>query len=273
MPAGRFQDFRMTSATTRTAALGPVVGIDFGGSSIKAGAVDVAAGCVLGELVSVPTPSPSTPAAVERAIAGLVEHLPDCRGPVGFAYPGVVCANVARTAANVDTAWLGTDGAALIQRATGRPGSFLNDADAAGLAEMRLGAGRGVRGTAMMLTFGTGIGSALFVDGRLWPNTELGHLELAGGRGEAEHHASARVRAELDLDFPAWVARVNDVLAEFDRLFWPELVIVGGGVSERWSEFGPLLKSHARLVPAELRSQAGVVGAAFYAHERAARGG
>jgi polyphosphate glucokinase len=255
-----------------TAALAPVVGIDFGGSSIKAGAVDVAGGRVIGELVSVPTPQPSTPAAVAEAIAELARRLPQCSGPIGFAYPGVVRANVARTAANVDKAWLGTDGAALIRAATGRAGAFLNDADAAGLAEMRLGAGRGVRGTVLMLTFGTGIGSAMFVDGELWPNTELGHLEMAGGRGETEHYASARVRAELKLDFPAWVARVNEVLAEFDRLFWPELIMVGGGVSERWEEFGPLLKSEARLVPAQLRAQAGVVGAAFYAHERA-RGG
>jgi polyphosphate glucokinase len=260
----------MASAPT-PASVEPVVGIDFGGSSIKAGAVDVAAGRVLGELVSVPTPSPSSPAAVGSAIAELARQLPASRSAIGFAYPGVVRANIAFTAANVDKGWLGTDGAALIRNATGRPGAFLNDADAAGLAEMRLGAGRDAKGTALMLTFGTGIGSALFVDGELWPNTELGHLELAGERGEAEHHASARVRAELKLDFPAWVARVNDVLAEFDRLFWPDLVIVGGGVSERWNEFGPLLKSHARLVPAQLRAQAGVVGAAFHAHEKAVR--
>ncbi len=252
------------------AELPPVVGIDFGGSSIKAGAVDVARGRVLGELESVPTPSPSTPEAVGAAIAELARRLPQCRGPVGFAYPGVVRGNVAWTAANVDEQWIGTNGGDLIRAATGRAGAFLNDADAAGLAEMRLGAGRGARGTTLMLTFGTGIGSALFVDGQLWPNTELGHLCLPAG-GEAEHHASARVRAELRLDFPDWARRVNDVLAEFDRLFWPDRVIVGGGVSERWEEFGPLLKSHAELVPAQLRAQAGVVGAAFYAHEAAAR--
>lgn len=251
--------------------LAPIVGIDFGGSSIKAGAVDVVDGRLLGELVAVPTPSPSTPRAVGEALRELTGHLPQCHGPVGFAYPGVVRANVARTAANVDKGWIGTDGAALIQSVTGRPGAFLNDADAAGLAEMRLGAGRHTCGTTLMLTFGTGIGSALFVDGQLWANSELGHLQLPGGRGEAEEHASARVRAELNLDFPAWVARVNDVLAEFDRLFWPELIIVGGGVSERWQEFGPLLKSEARLAPAQLRAQAGVVGAAYYAYERCTR--
>jgi polyphosphate glucokinase len=253
------------------ADLPPVVGIDFGGSSIKAGAVDVAGGRVLGELVSVPTPSPSTPAAVGDAIAELARRLPQCRGPVGFAYPGVVRANVAWTAANVDKGWIGTNGGDLIRAATGRAGAFLNDADAAGLAEMRLGAGRGARGTTLMLTFGTGIGSALFVDGQLWPNTELGHLCMPNG-SEAEHHASARIRAELKLDFPAWVARVNDVLAEFDRLLWPDRVIVGGGVSERWDEFGPLLRSHAELVPARLRAHAGVVGAAFFAYEQTARG-
>jgi polyphosphate glucokinase len=245
----------------------PVLGLDLGGSSIKAGAVDVGAGRVVGELVSVPTPNPSTPAAVGAALAELSRRLPDCDGPVGLAFPSVVCGGIARTAANVDPAWIGTDGAAVVGRATGRPGAFLNDADAAGLAEMRLGAGRGERGTVLMLTFGTGIGSALFVGGRLWPNSELGHLELSGARGETEHHASARVRAELSLDFPAWAARVNDVLAEFDRLLWPDLVIVGGGVSERWDEFGPLLRARARLVPAQLRQQAGVVGAAYWAHE------
>jgi polyphosphate glucokinase len=141
----------------------------------------------------------------------------------------------------------------------------VNDADAAGVAEMRFGAGRGERGTVMMLTFGTGIGSAMFVGGRLWPNTELGHLEL-GGR-EAEHRASARVRAELNLDFPAWSQLVNEVLAGYHALFWPDVFVVGGGVSERWEEFGGLLRSEARIVPAQLRQHAGVVGAALYAVE------
>ncbi|MCZ8131794.1 MAG: ROK family protein [Steroidobacteraceae bacterium] len=250
----------------------PVLGIDLGGSSIKAGAVVPATGELFGELESVPTPQPATPAAVEAALAGLASRIPAARGPVGFAFPAVVTQGRARTAANVDRAWIGTDGAALVARATGRAAWFLNDADAAGLAEMRLGAGRGERGTVLMLTFGTGIGSALFVDGRLWPNTELGHLQLPDALGEAELHASARVRAERGLGFEAWAQRVNLVLAEFQRLLWPDVIVVGGGVSERWEEFAPHLRSEARLVPARLRQNAGVVGAALYALESHAAG-
>jgi polyphosphate glucokinase len=245
----------------------PVLGIDFGGSSIKAGAVDVGAGAVIGTLESVPTPQPATPATVAGALAELARRFPQCRGPVGFAYPGVVVHGITRTASNVDAAWIGTDAARLLATATGRPGWCVNDADAAGLGEMRFGAGRGERGTVLMLTFGTGIGSAMFVDGRLWPNTELGHLEL-GGR-EAEHRASARVRAERGLDFAQWCELVNEVLAGYHALFWPDLFIVGGGVSERWEEFGGLLRAESRIVPARLRQHAGVVGAALYAFERA----
>lgn len=243
------------------------LGIDLGGSSIKAGAVDVGRGEVAGRLESVPLPQPSTPAAVGAAIRALAAACPACDGPVGFAFPSVVKAGLARTAANVDRGWIGTDGAAVAAAATGRPATFVNDADAAGLAELRFGAARGERGTVLMLTFGTGIGSALFVDGRLWPNTELGHLRL--GAEEAEQYASARVRSELGLDWPAWAARVNAVLAEFERLFWPDLFVVGGGVSENWAAFAPLLRTEARIVPAALRQTAGVVGAALHASEHA----
>lgn len=241
-----------------------VLGIDLGGSSIKAGAVDVASGRVLGDTQSIPITPPAAPDEVARAVASVAQRFPSS-GPIGFAYPGVVTAGVARSAANVAKAWLGLDGAALVREATGRSAWFLNDADAAGLAEMRIGAGRGERGVVMMLTFGTGIGSALFVDGRLWPNTELGHLEVGGA--EAEAQASARVRSELALDWPAWCARVNGVLAAYHALFWPDLFIIGGGVSDRFEEFGGLLRAPARIVPAALRHQAGVVGAAFYAAE------
>ena len=247
-----------------SAAVQPILGIDLGGSAIKAGAVDVVAGQVVGELASVPTPPGAHPDALRVAIAEMSRRFPQCGGPVGFAFPGVVQQGVARTAANVDRAWLGTDGAAIVSAATGRRGVFVHDADAAGLAEMRFGAGRGERGAVMMLTFGTGIGSAAFIDGVLWPNSELGHMEVDGR--EAEHQASARVRAVEGLDWPAWCARVNVVLARYHALLWPDLFIIGGGISERWQDYGSLLRAPARIVPAQLRDAAGVVGAALYAH-------
>jgi polyphosphate glucokinase len=245
------------------------LGIDLGGSAIKAGAVDAAAGEVVGEVQSVPTPAGATLDATRAALAMLVARFPDCRGPVGLALPSVVKHGITYTAANIDRGWIGADAAALLTAAAGRPGVVVNDADAAGIAEMRVGAGRGERGVVMMLTFGTGIGTALFVDGQLWPNTELGHLEVDGR--EAEHRASARVRTVENLDWPAWCERVNLVLARYHALLWPDVFIVGGGVSERWEEFGGLLRSPARIVPAKLRQTAGVVGAALFAVETADR--
>jgi polyphosphate glucokinase len=245
-----------------------LLGIDVGGSAIKAGAVDVAAGVLAGELQSVPTPPGAMPNATARALATLAARFPQCSGPVGLAFPAVIKGGIARTAANVDRSWIGTDAAALVSAATRRPAFVVNDADAAGLAEMRVGAGRGERGVVMMLTFGTGIGTALFVDGRLLGNTELGHLEIDGR--EAEQRASARVRSAEQLDWPAWCARVNRVLACYHLLLWPDLIIIGGGVSEHWAEFGGLLQAPARIVPAQLRQSAGVVGAALHAAEHAA---
>ncbi len=249
--------------------MSPTLGIDLGGSAIKAGAVDTVAGAVIGELKSVPTPAGATLAATRAALAGLVAQFPDCRGPVGLAVPSVVKHGVTYTAANIDHGWIGADAGAMLAAAAGRPGVVVNDADAAGVAEMRIGAGRGERGVVMMLTFGTGIGTALFVDGRLLPNTELGHLEVGGV--EAELQASARVRTVEHLDWPAWCDRVNRVLARYHALLWPDLIIVGGGVSERWDEFGSRLRAPARIVPAKLRQTAGVVGAALYATDVAGR--
>lgn len=244
-----------------------ILGLDLGGSSIKAGAVDTTTGRVVGKTEAAPTPPGAPLQATREALAALVARFPQCSGPVGLAFPAVVRHGVTMSAANVDRAWIGTNAARLLTDAAVRPGYVVNDADAAGVAEMRCGAGRGQGGVVMMLTFGTGIGSALFVEGRLWPNTELGHLEI-GGR-EAEHIASARVRTEQGLDWPAWCERVNEVLAAFEAWFSPDLFIVGGGVSERFEEFAPLLNTRARVVPAELRHAAGVVGAAMYAAESA----
>ncbi len=242
-----------------------ILGIDVGGSSIKAGLVDVDAGRLTGGLISAPTPQPSTPPALMPVIASLAGRLPGASGSAGIAFPSVIKQGTARTAANVDHAWIGTDGAALAAAALGRPALFLNDADAAGIAEMRWGAGRGSSGVAIMVTFGTGIGTALFADGKLFPNTELGHMELRGM--DAEKWASAHVRTAERLDFPAWIARVNEYLKRLHELFWPDLFILGGAVSERYAEFAPLLRSEAQLRPAHFAGQAGVVGAALAAAE------
>ncbi len=242
-----------------------VLGIDVGGSSVKAGLVDVDSGSMIGELISAPTPQPSAPAEVMRVIAGLAEQLPGAEGAVGLAFPSVVTSGRVRTAANIDHAWLGIDGAALAERTLRRPAVFLNDADAAGIAEMRWGAGRGVTGTAIMLTFGTGIGTALFTQGRLFPNTELGHMELRGM--DAEKWASAHIKTALGLDWAAWVERVNDYLERMHALFWPDVFILGGAVSHDFDQFAPLLRSAAQIRPAHFAGQAGVIGAALAAAE------
>ena len=242
-----------------------VLGIDVGGSAIKAGLVDVEAGRVAGELISAPTPRPSPPQALMPVIAGLAARLPGPTATVGIAFPSVVKNGIVRTAANIDGSWVGTDGAALAARALNRPALLLNDADAAGVAEMRWGAGRSTNGIVIMVTLGTGIGTALFCDGKLFPNTELGHLELRGM--DAEKWASAHVRTAEKLDFPAWIARVNEYLQVMHKLFWPDVFILGGAVSERFEEFAPLLRSPAVLRPAHFAGQAGVVGAALAAAE------
>ncbi len=239
-----------------------LLGIDVGGSSIKAAIVDVTAGHVVGEVASRPTPTPSTPDAVMQAVAVLGKQLPST-GPVGFAFPSVVTQGKARTAAHVDASWVNAEGAALVERTLGRPCAFLNDADAAGIAEMSCGAGRDTPGTVIMLTFGTGIGTALFADGRLYPNTEFGHLEIHGV--DAEEWASARIRTLLNLDWPAWIQRVNEYLDVMYRLFWPDVFILGGAVSERFDDFARLLRSPADIRPAHFAGQAGVMGAAIAA--------
>jgi polyphosphate glucokinase len=242
-----------------------LLGIDVGGSFIKAGVVDLEARGLVGEIISAPTPQPSTPESMMPTIASLAAKLPAATGRVGLAFPAVVKNGRARTAANVDHAWIGADGAALIRRTLDRDALFLNDADAAGLAEMRFGAGRGVSGSVVMLTFGTGIGSALFIEGRLFPNTELGHMELNGM--DSEKYASAHVKAMLNLDWRAWMDRVNVYLDRMQALFWPDLFILGGAISERFADFAPLLRVEAEVRPAHFGNQAGVIGAALAAAE------
>jgi polyphosphate glucokinase len=239
------------------------IGIDVGGSTLRIAEVDVASGECAGPVESLPMPRGAKPEAVLAALAAN-PLLRSGTGPIGLGIPSVVEHGVARTAAHLDAAWIGLDVATAFTRLTLRPTVVMNDADAAGLAEMRFGAGRVPARRIIVLTFGTGIGSALFLDGRLWPNTELGHLRLPGVDDvDGEGWAAARVRTQLGLDWPTWAARVDDYLQELQRLLWPEAFIVGGAVSVHAAEWVPLLKCAVPVLPAVLRGQAGVVGAAL----------
>jgi polyphosphate glucokinase len=243
------------------------VGIDIGGSALKGAPVDLVAGVLAGVRRRRPTPAPATPDAVLDAVVAMVADLSagGAAVPIGVTYPGVVQHGVTRTAANVDPAWIGHPVAAVLAQRLDRVVTVLNDADAAGLAEMRVGAGAGRRGVVVMVTLGTGIGTALFVDGTLVPNSELGHIEIAGE--DAERLAAARVRDELDLDWPAYAARVSIYLQRLHALIWPGLVIVGGGVSGRAGEWLHLLDVPCEVVPAVLGNDAGIVGAALAARD------
>ncbi|MEW2083756.1 polyphosphate--glucose phosphotransferase [Streptomyces sp. NPDC005283] len=244
-----------------------VFGVDIGGSGIKGAPVDLERGDLAQERHKVLTPHPSTPEAVADGVAEVVGNF-GWSGPVGITFPGVVTSGVTRTAANVDKGWVDVDASKLLgERLGGLPVTILNDADAAGVAEMTFGAGRGRKGTVILLTFGTGIGSAVFIDGRLVPNTELGHLELHGH--EAEKHASTKVKEDVGLSWQHWAHRVQKYLAHVEMLFSPELYIIGGGVSRKADKFVPLIEGiRAEIVPAELQNNAGIVGAAMAAADR-----
>jgi len=241
-----------------------LLGLDVGGSSIKAALVDVERGVTITPMRSVRTPAPSTPEEVLRACAE-IDHDLAAAGTVGLAVPAVVKRGIARTAANIDKSWIGCAAGERLSKLVGRSVILVNDADAAGLAEINAGAGAGagVRGVVILLTFGTGIGSGMFLDGKLLPNTELGHLEFHGR--EAESIASARMRTEEHLDWAGWCARVNDYLARLHALFWPDLFIIGGSISDDYTQFGHLLESPAEIRRAAHGAQAGVIGAAFAA--------
>ncbi len=241
--------------------------MDIGGSGIKGAPVDLERGDLAQPRHKVLTPHPATPEAVGGCVREVVEHF-GWSGPVGVTFPGVVTeGGTIRTAANMDKGWVDVDARALLGGALGGlPVTVLNDADAAGVAEMRVGAGKGRHGTVMLLTFGTGIGSALFVDGRLVPNTELGHLELHGH--DAEKRASTRARDDEQLTWEHWAHRVQKYLAHLEMLFSPELFVIGGGVSRKSHKFLPLIEGiRAEIVPAELLNSAGIVGAAMAAME------
>ncbi|MGW6565447.1 polyphosphate--glucose phosphotransferase [Streptomyces sp. NPDC054975] len=241
-----------------------VFGVDIGGSGIKGAPVDLERGELTETRHKVLTPQPATPDGVAGCVVEVVENF-GWSGPVGVTFPGVVTGSTIRTAANVDKGWIGVDAGKLLgDRLGGLPVTILNDADAAGVAEMTFGAGRGRTGTVILLTLGTGIGSALFVDGRLVPNTELGHLELKGH--DAEKRASTKAKEDEDLSWEHWARRVTKYLAHVEMLFSPELFIIGGGVSRKADKFLPLIEGiRAEIVPAELENNAGIVGAAMAA--------
>ena len=235
-----------------------LLGIDIGGTGIKGAPVDTTTGELAGERLRIATPKPATPAAVAEVVAEIAAAN-TCRGPIGVTFPAVVRDGVVASAANVDKRWIGTDAVALLEARLGRPVVVLNDADAAGIAEMTYGAGRDRGGVVVMVTFGTGIGSALFLDGRLVPNTELGHIIVAGKDGE--RLAAASVKARKMLTWKAWSKRVNAYLERLDQLVSPDLIIIGGGVSKDHARFLPRLKARAEVVPAQLFNEAGIVGA------------
>ena len=241
---------------------GTVIGIDIGGTGIKGAPVDLATGALTTSRIRLLTPLPATPPAVAGVVATLVEQL-DVDGPIGMTLPGVVTGGVMRTAANIDKQWLGLDAVDLFGTATGRRVAVVNDADAAGVAEVKFGAGAGRSGTVMMVTLGTGIGSALFVDGALVPNTELGHLHLH--HGEAEDWAADSVREREDLSWEEFAHRVEQYLQLVQGLFWPDLIIVGGGVSKKADKFLPLIHVDTEVVAAAMQNDAGIVGAAMIA--------
>ncbi|HEX9034546.1 MAG TPA: ROK family protein [Streptosporangiaceae bacterium] len=239
-----------------------VLGIDIGGTGIKAAPVDVAAGRLVAERLKLPTPHPAEPHAMAAVIGELVAHF-SWDGPSGITFPGVVTGGTVRTAPNLDPAWVGVDARQFLGAAVGRDVTVLNDADAAGVAEMRFGAGQGQNGTVLLLTLGTGIGSALFYNGALVPNTEFGHIEIHGK--DAEDRASERAREEQDLSWGKWAERVDEFLDKMERLLSPDLIIIGGGISRKSGKFLPRLSLRAPVVPAELQNDAGIVGAAMAA--------
>src|SRR3954452_1072845 len=240
-------------------------GIDFGGTGIKGAPVDLEKGEFAAERERIRTPSPSTPEAVADVFVELLGRFPDSKGAVGVTVPGVVRHGVVHSAANIDEAWIGTDADKLFTEATGRDVHVVNDADAAGLAEVRYGAAKGRKGLVILTTLGTGIGSALVYDGVLVPNSELGHLEIDGH--DAEKRAASSAREREDLSWEKWAHRLRKYYKTLEMLFSPDLFVVGGGVSKKADRFLPLIDIDTEIIPAELLNAAGIVGAALYATE------
>jgi polyphosphate glucokinase len=241
-----------------------VLGIDIGGTGIKGALVDVSKGTLASERHRIDTPQPATPEAVSDVVADIVKHF-KYKGVIGCTFPAIVRHGITLSAANVDKSWIGTDADALFEKATGCPVHVMNDADAAGVAEMAFGAGKNQKGVVIVLTFGTGIGSALFTQGILVTNTEFGHLELDGK--EVEPRTSYKAREDLNLGWKKWAKRVNRYLNHLEFIFSPDLFIIGGGASKKSDKFFPLLELNTPIVTAKLLNEAGIVGAAVMASQ------
>ena len=240
-------------------------GVDIGGTGIKGAPVDLRKGKLSDDRFRVPTPQPATPDAVAAVVREVLDHF-EWQGEFGCTFPAVVQHGMVRTAANVDQSWIGTDADKLLASATGRQPLVVNDADAAGVAEVRFGAAKDQDGVVLVSTLGTGIGSALLVDGQLVPNTELGHVELDGH--DAESRASESARERENLSWADWAARLTRYYQHLENLFWPDLIVVGGGVSKNADQWLHLVETRTELVPATLLNNAGIVGAAVLAAER-----
>lgn len=239
-----------------------ILGIDVGGSGIKGAPVDIATGNLSAERLRIKTPKGAEPQPVADVVAEIAKSF-NWKGPIGIGFPAPIKTGVAMMAANISEKWVGTNADELFTKTTGCPSTTMNDADAAGLAEMEFGAGKGQPGTVIMITLGTGIGTAIFHRGKLLPNTEFGHLDMKGK--DAEHRASDAVRQLEELSWKKYAKRLNKYLAEMEKLFWPDLFIVGGGISKQSQKYLPLLKIETPIIPAQFLNEAGIVGAALAA--------
>ena len=243
-----------------------ILGVDIGGSGIKGAIVDTVKGELVSERHRIETPQPATPEAVAAALAQLVIHF-SWHGPVGCGFPAAIQHGIARTAANISPSFIGINVDKLFSEATKCPCYSLNDADAAGMAEMHFGEGAGQAGVVLLITIGTGLGTVFFTDGELLPNTELGHLYLKNGK-KAEHYASDAVRQREELSWKRWGKRFNKYLILMEELFWPDLIILGGGASKKFDQFKEKITVEAPVKPAAFLNQAGIVGAALYAQSK-----
>lgn len=246
-----------------------VLGVDIGGTGIKGAVVDTKTGKLITERWRIPTPQPATPAAVFGTVKELIDHF-EWHGVVGCGLPSVVVHDVVRTASNVDNSWIGLNAAEEIKKITGCPAHLVNDCDAAGLAEMKFGVGKGAKGVTIFIAAGTGLGSAVFLDKKLLPNTEFGFI-MVNRKIEAEYYAANSVREKENLDWETWAGRLNEVFIRFERLFYPDLFILGGGVSKKFDQYEQYFDLETKLVPAANRNHAGIIGAALAAKNEGLR--